>query len=62
MVWPLGLKKPGLTDLGVVTGVTKFRMVSGGLKRIVEKHFKILPVTKQKSKIEIRINHPEIFF
>ncbi len=31
MVWPLGLKKPGLTDRGVATGVTKFRMASGGL-------------------------------
>ncbi len=32
MVWPLGLKKPGLTDQGVATGVTKFRMASDGLK------------------------------
>ncbi len=32
MVWPLGLKKnPGLTDRGVATGVTKFRMASDGL-------------------------------
>ncbi len=30
MVWPLGLKKRGLTDRGVATGVTKFRMASGG--------------------------------
>ncbi len=25
------VKKPGLTDRGVATGVTKFRMASGGL-------------------------------
>ncbi len=31
VVWPLGLKKTGLTDRGVVTGVTKFPMASGGL-------------------------------
>ncbi len=31
MVWPLGLKKPGLTDRGVATGITKFCMASGGL-------------------------------
>ncbi len=30
VVWPLGLKKPGLTDRGVATGITKFRMASGG--------------------------------
>ncbi len=39
MVWPSGLKKPGLTDQGVATGVSKFRMASGGLKKIV-KNFK----------------------
>ncbi len=33
MVWPLWLKKPGLTDRGVATGVTKFRMASGGLMK-----------------------------
>ncbi len=31
MVWPLGLKNPGLTGRGVATGVTKFHMASGGL-------------------------------
>ncbi len=31
VVWPLGLKNLGLTDRGVATGVTKFRMASGGL-------------------------------
>ncbi len=31
MVWSLGLKKPGLTDQGVATGVTEFCMASGGL-------------------------------
>ncbi len=30
-VWPLRLKKPGLTDRGVAAGDTKFRMASGGL-------------------------------
>ncbi len=28
-----GVKKPGLTDQSVATGVTKFRIASGGLKR-----------------------------
>ncbi len=32
VVWTLGLKKPGLTDRGVTTGVTKFRIVFGGLR------------------------------
>ncbi len=32
MAWPLGLKKPGLTEQGVATGVTKFHMASGGLR------------------------------
>ncbi len=35
VVWSLGLKKPGLTDRGVATGVTKFRMASGGFKEIL---------------------------
>ncbi len=33
VVWPLGLKRPGLTDRGVATGVTKFRIASGGLMK-----------------------------
>ncbi len=37
VVWPLWLKKKtkknGLTDQGVATGVTKFRMASGGLRK-----------------------------
>ncbi len=44
MVWPLGLKKHGLTDQGVATGVTKFHMASGGLK---------LPPQLEKIPIEI---------
>ncbi len=32
MVWPLGLKNPGLTNRGMTTGVTEFRMASGELK------------------------------
>ncbi len=35
VVWPLGLKNPGLTDQGVATGVTKFRMASGGLSHFI---------------------------
>ncbi len=31
VVWQLELQKPGLSDRGVVNGVTKFRMASGGL-------------------------------
>ncbi len=36
VVWPLGLTNPVLTARGVATGVTKFRMASGGLSRILE--------------------------
>ncbi len=35
LVWPLVLKNPGLTDRGVATVVTKFRMASGGLTRFI---------------------------
>ncbi len=31
MLWPQGLKKYGLTDRGVATGVTKSLMAAGGL-------------------------------
>ncbi len=33
VVWPQGLKKHGLTDRGVATEITKFRMASGGLMK-----------------------------
>ncbi len=32
VVWPLGLKKASVTDRGGATGVTEFRMASGGLR------------------------------
>ncbi len=31
VVWPLGLKNPGLIDRGVATRIIKFCMASGGL-------------------------------
>ncbi len=40
VVWPLGWKNLGLTDQGVTTGVTKFRMASGGLNSLF--HFSAL--------------------
>ncbi len=37
-----GVKKPGLIDRGVATGVTKFHMASGGLKLLLDDfNFKI---------------------
>ncbi len=32
--WCTGVKNPGLTDRGVATEVTKFRMASGGLRKL----------------------------
>ncbi len=46
MVWPLWLKKPGLTNRGVATGVTKFRMAFGGLVIDTELSESIAPKTR----------------
>ncbi len=42
MVWPLWLKKPGLTERGVATGVTKFHMASVGLLSWFDVSFMLL--------------------
>ncbi len=45
-VCQLGLKKPGQTDQGVATRVTKFRMAYGGLNvpEIISEPFHFLPM------------------
>ncbi len=39
MVWPQGLKKLGMTDRGVATGVTTFHMASGRLTKSQPTYF-----------------------
>ncbi len=51
VMWSLGLKKPGVTDRGVPTGVTKFRMASGELIFWIELIFwtDLIFITKAQS-------------